>query len=146
VPFSVRNWRPKLLLLAGVVYGAVVALLAFAPAIIAGWRVTRPGAGHGVISVAIDNTLRLAFKMTSTRTAGWTGSVDLATLGVWVLGPPLLVWAGWLVTRPPRTVEHESAARLLDNDATVVRGLNQPGIDPLGQPLDAHREAETLDR
>lgn len=89
--FSLSSWRRRLLLLACGCYWTALTLILLGPPVIAGWRVTRPDAGHGVINGSLDGTtLRIA--MSSSHTAPWSGSIGLWTLALWIAGPPLVLW------------------------------------------------------
>ncbi|MEO7042071.1 MAG: hypothetical protein ABI035_07415 [Gemmatimonadaceae bacterium] len=94
------RWRGRIIAGACAVYAGAVALIGFAPALVATWRFTRPSAGHGVASVSADNTLMMHIKFTSTALPTWTGSVNLGTLLLWMLGPPIFLWLAWLASGP----------------------------------------------
>lgn len=96
------RWRSTVVASVSAVYAGVVALIGFSPALAALWRFTRPDARHGVVSVTADNTLMMHFTMTSSHLPTWTGSVNLGTLILWMLGPPVLLWFAWLATGPRR--------------------------------------------
>ena len=96
------RWRSTVVASVSAVYAGVVALIGFSPALAALWRFTRPDARHGVVSVTADNTLMMHFTMTSSHLPTWTGSVNLGTLILWMLGPPVLLWSAWLATGPRR--------------------------------------------
>lgn len=84
------GWR----LLIGVagLYAVLATLVAFAPAIAAGWRVTRPAAGHGNISVSINQSLILRVDMTATHSSPWSGSVNLPVVALCTFGPLVILW------------------------------------------------------
>ena len=108
---ALSNWRRRLLLLTCGAYWTALALVLLGPPIIAGWRVARPDAGHGVINASLDGTtLRIA--MSSSHTAPWSGSISLWTLALWIVGPPLVLWLALRGTQqrdsmtPLRTTHH----------------------------------------
>lgn len=84
------GWR--LLVSAAALYAVLATLVAFAPAIAAGWRVTRPAAGHGNISASVDQSLILHFDMSATHSSPWSGSVNLPVVALYAIGPLVLLW------------------------------------------------------
>ncbi len=91
--FKRKTW--KLLLPLCAIYWALVVLFTFGAPVIAGWRVTRPSAGHGAISASLTNAT-LQIKMSAANTAGWSGTIDLGIFLLWLAVPPLLFWLAWL--------------------------------------------------
>ena len=89
--FSFDRWRRRLFLLGCAGYWTILVVVLLGPPIIAGWRVTRPDAGHGVINGSLDGTM-IHVTMSSTHTAPWSGSIGLGALALWILGPPLVLW------------------------------------------------------
>jgi hypothetical protein len=140
---ALSRWRQRFVVLGCAIYATVVTLITFAPALLAGWRISRPDAGHGVISVSADNTLMLHITMTSKHTPNWSGSINLGVLLLWLLGPPLLLWVIWLAGNPSRT----ATTIPLDNTQPEVRPLIQPDIDPPMARRDARqRERDPIER
>lgn len=88
---TVRRIGWRLLLVAAGVYAVLATLVAFAPAIAAGWRVTRPAAGHGTISATLDQSLILRFTMSATRSSPWSGSVNLPVVAILAFGPLVIL-------------------------------------------------------
>jgi hypothetical protein len=123
---TLGRWKPKLVVLACAVYGAAVALVTFAPALASIWRITRPDAGHGVVSVSADNTLMMHFTMTSAHLPTWTGSFNLGALLLWLLAPPLLLWIAWLASGP----RHAESIADQDNLKADMPALNEPLVTP----------------
>lgn len=96
--FSLSRWRPRHLLLAWVAYWLVLLATVMRPAlmnVIAG--ITAPD-GHGTISASVANGV--ASLSVNADALAWTGSASLTSIALWIAGPPLLLWALWLVTRP----------------------------------------------
>jgi hypothetical protein len=89
--FSLDKWGRKLLLFGCAGYWLVLLLVLLGPPVIAGWRVTRPDAGHGVINASLDGTV-LRIAMSGAHTAPWSGSIGLWTLVWWIIGPPFVLW------------------------------------------------------
>ena len=128
------RWRGRIIAGACTVYAVAVALIGFAPALVATWRFTRPSAGHGVASVSADNTLMMHIKFTSTSLPTWTGSVNLGTLLLWMLGPPIFLWLAWLASGP----RHPDGARQPDG----ARHLREAFPEPV-PPTRPHAESST---
>jgi hypothetical protein len=99
VALSLRNWRPRHLLLAWVGYWIVALLFALRSAIAPIWRVTTDPDAHGNISAGVtDGT----FSMTVADSTGviWQGTASLMSILLWFAGPPLLLFLLWLAARP----------------------------------------------
>jgi Na+-transporting NADH:ubiquinone oxidoreductase subunit NqrB len=110
---SLGRWRLRHLSLATVSYWAALAAVKLTPAFIAAWKVTRDGE-HGSINAALgDGTL---LKVTILRDAAvmWSGAVSLATLALWVAGPPLLLWLFWLIAASRTRRDERSAPAQLE--------------------------------
>jgi len=88
---TLSRWRRRLLLLACGSYWTALALVLLGPPVVAGWRVTRPDGGHGVINASLSGTT-LSIAMSSGHTAPWSGSIGLWTLAFWIAGPPIVLW------------------------------------------------------
>ena len=96
--FSRDKWSRRVLLLACAAYWAVLLLVLLGPPLIAGWRVTRPDAGHGAINASLDGAM-LNISMSSAHTASWSGSIGLWTLSLLIAGPPIVLWLALRGTR-----------------------------------------------
>jgi hypothetical protein len=92
---SASRWHRRLLLLACGGYWLALTLVLIGPPLIAGWRVTRPEAGHGVINASLDGTM-LRIAMSGAHTAPWNGSISVWTLAFWIVCPPLVLWLALL--------------------------------------------------
>lgn len=102
MPFSFDRWRRGLFLLGCAGYWTLLAVVLLGPPIIAGWRVTRPEAGHGVINGSLDGSM-IHVTMSSAHTIPWSGSISLGALALWVLGPPLVLWLALRGLQQPRS-------------------------------------------
>ena len=100
---SLRNWRPRHLLLAWVGYWIVALLFALRSAIAPIWRVTTDPDAHGDISAGVTDGI---FSLTVTDSTGviFQGSASVMSILLWFAGPPLLLFLLWLAARP-RTAE-----------------------------------------
>jgi hypothetical protein len=68
------------------------------PALLATWRATRLGDGHGTIEAGFNNgTLNYTVIEDGVKTFVASTPFSMATL--WVVGPPLLLWVAWLLLR-----------------------------------------------
>ena len=104
-----RRWQAKHLLLAWALYWIVLAVVALRPALSMITRAIAGPDGHGSISADVTNGI--ANLNVVSEGQRWTGSASLATLALWIAGPPLLLWLLWLVTRrapaTAREAEHD---------------------------------------
>lgn len=101
-----RRWRASELLWSWCAYWLVLGVVSLGPPLLAAWRVTRPGTGRGNIAASLGDGV---FHLTVTQTAPaaqtlWNGSIPLLPALLWVAVPPLLLWAGWLASRPKRGI------------------------------------------
>lgn len=83
----VRNWRVRDLIVSWILYWVLlIVVVAWRP--ILEYVRLQLTHGHGSVSV------------------GYSGS--LTQLALWIAGPPLLLWALWLLTRPRRPGERSA--------------------------------------
>jgi hypothetical protein len=124
-----RRWRPRHLFFAWLAYWIGLILVTLWPAIIAGWRLSRPN-GHGSANASFTNGVLNANLVDAGRTI-WAGSVSFSTLVLFLAIPPLVLWLVWLMTASRtnnaeeigptnRTRQKELAA----SDRTL--GMNEP--------------------
>jgi threonine/homoserine/homoserine lactone efflux protein len=102
-------------------YWAVLAAVTLTPAAIALWRVSRNGA-KGDASVALgDAGLRATISLGGVTQ--WDHTVSLATFVLYVAGPPLLLWVGWLLStsREGSAEENEQPQQLTRGDELPLR-------------------------
>lgn len=132
--------RSALVGLSCIVYSLTVATIAFTPALAALWRITRPGAGHGNVSVAADNTLMMHISMSSSGLPTWTGSVNIGALLLWMLGPPLLLWLAWLASGPRRPEATLSGA------SRIPSALDAPSSEPYVRSARAKQKEQPHER
>lgn len=103
--FSLSRWRAKHLLGAWVAYWIALFAVTLSPALVATIRAVSGPAGHGKIDVSSDGGSLVA-RITGDGVA-WSGSTSLASIALWIAGPPLLLWLVWLVTRRVPASESE---------------------------------------
>ncbi len=107
--FSLERWRPKHLLAAWVAYWAGVVGVTLGSAIVSIVRVTGDAAGKGSVNAGYgDGAFNL--NVVDAGTTVWSGTASMASVALWVAGPPLLLWLAWLFTRPPRPAAIPGAA------------------------------------
>jgi hypothetical protein len=97
---SLRRWRPVHLFLSWLAYWATLAVVTMGPGLLAAWRATRRP-GSGTISASVDAGVA-TFNVIRDGVTTWTGSAGVASIVLWFVGPPVLLWAAWLVSRPRR--------------------------------------------
>jgi hypothetical protein len=121
--FSLRHWRPRHLFAAWVTYwiGLLIALVA--PAISAGWKVTRPDA-HGSVNVGFSDGIINATIIDASNTL-WHGSIAFSTFVLWAALPPLALWIVWmLLASRTNNAERE---RLPESEMRREPLLSEPG-------------------
>jgi hypothetical protein len=138
---SLRDWRPRHLLAAWGAYWAALAVAVLGrPAMLAWQLANRPegaGAGTGTASVSFENAV-LKASIVEHAGAAWSGTAHLATIGLWIAGPPLLLWLLWLVLRP-------RAAGVVGAGAPTAR-LRDAGLSDLERAAVARAERERTAR
>jgi hypothetical protein len=109
--FGSRRWRATELLWSWCAYWVVLGVVALGPGLLAAWRVTRPGTGHGNVSVSFGNGVLQASVTNTAKGAAavWTGSTSLTTALLWIAVPPLVLWVLWLASRPRPVVSEPGA-------------------------------------
>lgn len=133
---SIRQWRPRHLFRAWLAYWVGLAGVTLAPAIQAILRVSGPP-GKGSASLGFnDGVWNLV--VTNANGPGWSGSASMGSVAFWLAGPPLVLWALWLITRPQRP----PAPSLGD----VTSGQHVLGEGPMHSADVAQRERDAVDR
>jgi Na+/glutamate symporter len=95
--FSIREWRPAHLFGAWVSYWVILAGVTLArPLRLLGQL--RGGEQHGTASAQFDNALFSAHFEVGGQV--WDMSAHLGTICGWLAGPPLVIWAVYVATRP----------------------------------------------
>ncbi len=135
LPF--RQWRPRHLLRGWVAYWVALAGVTLAPAITAVLRVSGE-AGKGSASAGFDNGL-LHLIVTNANGPGWSGSASLQSVAFWLAGPPLVLWAIWLMTRPARP-------RVPTPRSGVTTGQHALGQGPAEQRDAVQRDRSAVER
>ena len=110
------RWRPRHLLGVWTAYWAALGAVTLTPAARAIWEATHVPGGGGRVSLTYDEgqfTLLTSIHGVST----WSGVASVLAIGLWVGGPPLLVWAAWLATRGKSGREGRSSETTLGNQA-----------------------------
>jgi hypothetical protein len=126
VELSLRRWQPRHLIGTWIAYWAALAAVTLGPALAVVWRVSRPGA-HGNANASLNDGVA-TLDITVPGGPGWTGSVGLGALALWLVGPPLLLWLLWVVTRPARATAPRPASlpgRLTPGAAAAGRALRE---------------------
>lgn len=90
-----RRWRPGHLLLSWCLYWVALILVKLGPAIVLGWRLSRPG-HTGSVNASVTDGIVSANMVDAGRTV-WAGSVPFGHLVLLVAGPPLVIWLVWLI-------------------------------------------------
>lgn len=106
-------------------YWAVLAAVTLTPAAIALWKVSRNGA-KGDASVALgDAGLRATISLGGVTQ--WDHTVSLVTFVLYVAGPPLLLWAAWLLSasRKRGAAENEQPEQLTPGDELPLRSADR---------------------
>jgi hypothetical protein len=95
---SLSRWKPGQLLLSWGAYWAGLVAVKLGPAILEMWRVTRLPEGHGVINATFGND---GFNLSVVEDGVTTlaTSASLSSILLWVLVPPIVLWALWLLAR-----------------------------------------------
>lgn len=105
MPSLFNRRRPGQLLAAWSAYWGVLALVTLGRPLAAIWRLRRgPEDGGSSASVHFDDGL-LRATVVDHGTTVWSGSASFATIAMWVVGPPLLLWLLWLARRPAPAAE-----------------------------------------
>jgi hypothetical protein len=91
-----RRWGVRHLLAAwGAYWLALAVVVLWRPALVA-WRMSREPDAHGSMSASVENSLATASIVVDGVTR-WSGSAPLPWITFWLVGPPLLLWVGWLL-------------------------------------------------
>jgi hypothetical protein len=78
-----------------IAYWAALAVVKLTPAALVIWQISRSG-GKGDVSAALtDDVLKLT--VTAAGSTTWTGSISLLPLAFMLAGPPIVLWACWLL-------------------------------------------------
>ena len=135
LPFG--RWKFRHLVFSWLAYWITLAAVKLTAPTLAIIEATRPD-GKGDVSVAFGNDmLKLSVKAVGATT--WEGSVTPIMLALWLAGPPIVIWAGWLfATSKARRAEREREQAMLAgvdefarSEASTVRtpadGVRRPG-------------------
>jgi hypothetical protein len=94
-----RRWRSSHLLLAWTMYWLALIAVTLGRALAAAWRATHADPGHGSINGSItDGLVHVDILRDGVRM--WAGSATVGEIVFWFAVPPLLLWLGWLASRP----------------------------------------------
>lgn len=130
--WSLRRWRPRHLLLAWIAYWVGLAAVTLGPIIPVIARATSANSKGNISASFGDQGLSLTI-LTDGVTA-WSGTASFASIALWIVGPPLLLWLVWFARRKPR-----------DEQLTPPGGLSAPNAKALAdgeaQRLDVRRES-----
>lgn len=98
---SFRRWGARHLLLAWLVYWALLAVVGLGRALLAIRSATSGPDGHGSVSANFGDG-RFQLTVVENGITTYSGSIGLLAAVLWIVGPPLVLWLMWLVTRPRR--------------------------------------------
>jgi hypothetical protein len=99
-----KRWRPSTLFASWIVYWIVLGAVTLTPAIRAILRATQAGDGKGNVSISFGGGV-LNLVVNVNGRAIYTGAVHFITLALLIGGPPLILYALWLMQRPRRAPE-----------------------------------------
>jgi hypothetical protein len=123
--FGLSRWRPRHLLAAWVAYWAALVAITLGGAIRAVLAVTLPANGHGSFSASFGDKGMVLTVIDGAATV-WSGTALLSTIALWVALPPLLLWGGWMLSRPRLTRATEEGRAL----GTIPGEKLGPGAPP----------------
>jgi hypothetical protein len=106
---SLRRWKARHLVAAWAAYWVGLALVKLSDPSRIAWRLTRLPDNHGTISASYDNGV-LKILMSQDGSTLYSSAASLATLALWVVGPPIVLFVVWLMIRPRPQIEHASGA------------------------------------
>ena len=132
--FSLRQWRPRQLLLAWGGYWAGLAAVTLGPGVRAAWRATRLPDGHGTISASVNEAV-VQLSVIEDGVTTWASATPFGTVALWLAGPPLVLWLLWLLMRPRREAMPRAFAGVDSRDALP------PGEAPLERVTVRPRDA-----
>jgi hypothetical protein len=119
---SFNRWRPSHLLGAWVVYWLGLAAVSVRDVVSAGFRATQSG---GSITGGLSNSeLGITVAQQAGETVKW--AVPVSAVSAWVVIPPMVLWAVWLVSRK------RAAA---DERRDLAAGAPRGGWQEVGAPL-----------
>jgi hypothetical protein len=82
---------------AWIIYWIALFAIGLGPAIAAAWRASHgPSGQDNTITASFDNTV-LSLKVVEHGATTYAGSIHLLAAALWIAGPPLVLWALWLV-------------------------------------------------
>ena len=125
--FSLRRWKPGQLLLSWGVYWAGLVAVKLGPAIREMWRVTQLPEGHGSINASFNNGV-FNLSVVEDGVTTLASSAPFSTILVWVLVPPIVLWATWLFVRvrqPAPSLSAREPAALSEGTAPAAEWRSQ---------------------
>jgi ABC-type amino acid transport system permease subunit len=126
--FGLSRWRHRHLLAAWVAYWAALVAITLGGAIRAVLALTLPANGHGSFSASFGDK-RMVLTVVDGAATVWRGTALLSTIAVWVALPPLLLWGGWMLSRP-RLSRATAEGRALGTMPRDASGSLGPGAAP----------------
>lgn len=142
--FDPRRWSAGRLLASWGVYWSGLAVATLTRPAIAIWKATQTAEGHGSVSASIDNGLAHLSVIREGVTT-YDASASLLAIALWVAGPPLLMWALWLASRP-RSRTAEAAVAEASAASEVGTPLGRPALEAPAQPFGAEFERAARER
>ena len=95
---SLRRWKPGQLLASWGLYWAGLSGVGLGPALLASWRATRLPDGHGTIEASFSNGT-LSYTVIEEGVKTYAAATPFTTAMLLAAGPPLVLWAAWLLVR-----------------------------------------------
>lgn len=130
--FSIREWRPAHLFGAWVSYWVILAGVTLARPLRLLSQL-RGGNAHGTASAHFDNALLTVHVEVGRQV--WEASAHLGTICGWLAGPPLVIWAVYMATRPSQTALHSAPAPALGATSAREVGAGEAQREDPGREL-----------
>ena len=125
MPLSLRHWRAPHLLGAWAAYWVLLAVVVLGRPLLAFRELTATPGRKGSASVSYG-TAGFDAKLVADGVTVWHGEASFAVLSLWIVGPPLLLWIVWLLSRPRRL----AAAPDLVGGGAAAPALHAAESDP----------------
>lgn len=126
MPLSPRRWRAGHLLAAWAAYWlALAAVVLWRPVTLAR-RLSELPKGRANGTGTFDDGV-FEVRMNVDGATVWHGRATMTEMLLWVVGPPLVLWLLWLVTRPPRALGTPAAPAEASGAARRCRDMRPSG-------------------
>ena len=130
--FSLRRLKPGHLLLSWGAYWVGLVAVKLSPAIREMWRVTQLPEGHGTINASFNNGV-FNLSVVEDGVTTLASSAPFSTILLWVLVPPIVLWALWLLVRvrqPAPSLSAREQAALSEGAAPATEWSSQSDRAP----------------